>query len=86
MRRAAAGAQGRWYPPERKDNIAVTDAFDALTTDRPYRKAVGRSSALEELVREGGTHFAFLPEYSMKALLRGMLVKARMIEGIKEVG
>jgi HD-GYP domain-containing protein (c-di-GMP phosphodiesterase class II) len=37
--------------------IAIADAFDALTTDRPYRKAIDRAAALEELERKGGTQF-----------------------------
>ncbi len=31
--------------------IAVSDTFDALTTDRPYRKAVGRQQAFDEMRR-----------------------------------
>ena len=31
--------------------ITVADSFDALTTDRPYRKARGRDEAMREIVR-----------------------------------
>jgi putative two-component system response regulator len=31
---------------------AVADVFDALTSDRPYRRAIGAADALEELWRE----------------------------------
>ncbi len=37
--------------------IAVCDAFDAMTTDRPYRAAMDEESALAELVRCAGTQF-----------------------------
>lgn len=37
--------------------IAVADAFDALTTDRPYRKAITRDAACEELSKGAGTHY-----------------------------
>lgn len=37
--------------------IAIADAFDALTTDRPYHTALPFSPALAELARGAGTHF-----------------------------
>jgi HD-GYP domain-containing protein (c-di-GMP phosphodiesterase class II) len=37
--------------------IAVCDAFDAMTTDRPYRSAISVDEALEELRRCAGTQF-----------------------------
>lgn len=37
--------------------IAIADAFDALTTDRPYHTALPFSAALAELARGAGTHF-----------------------------
>jgi two-component system cell cycle response regulator len=37
--------------------IAVCDAWDAMTTDRPYKRAMTRSSALIELERCAGTQF-----------------------------
>jgi diguanylate cyclase (GGDEF)-like protein len=38
--------------------IAVVDAFDAMTTDRPYRAAMPVAAALDELRRHAGTQFA----------------------------
>jgi HD-GYP domain-containing protein (c-di-GMP phosphodiesterase class II) len=35
--------------------VAVADTYDAMTTDRPYRKAMGREVAIEELKRCSGT-------------------------------
>ena len=56
---------GRGYPHGLKvDEISlgcailnVCDAFDAMTSDRPYRKALSVEQAMEELVRFQGTQF-----------------------------
>jgi diguanylate cyclase (GGDEF)-like protein len=37
--------------------IAVVDAYDAMTNDRPYRAAMPAAAALEELARHAGTQF-----------------------------
>lgn len=37
--------------------VSVADAFDAMTHDRPYRKAAPVSSAVEELRRSSGSQF-----------------------------
>ncbi len=37
--------------------IGIADAFDAMTTDRPYRRALSPESALEEVLRCTGTQF-----------------------------
>ncbi len=37
--------------------IAVADAFDAMTSDRPYRRAMPPWQALEEIVANSGTQF-----------------------------
>ncbi len=37
--------------------LAVTDSFDAMTSDRPYRSALTVEEALEELKRNKGTQF-----------------------------
>lgn len=37
--------------------IAVVDAFDAMCSDRPYRKAMSREEAIAELIREKGKQF-----------------------------
>jgi putative two-component system response regulator len=50
--------------------VAIADVFDALTTERPYKKAFPVSRALEILVAERGRHFdpacidAFLLSYA----------------------
>ncbi|WP_041275127.1 HD-GYP domain-containing protein [Desulfotomaculum nigrificans] len=56
---------GRGYPRGLKGEeipllsriLAVADAFDAMTNDRPYRKAMSREESLAELERNAGTQF-----------------------------
>ena len=56
---------GKGYPNKLKgENItlgarilAVADSFDAMVTDRPYRKAFPRNQAIEELRKGSGTQF-----------------------------
>jgi len=36
---------------------SVADAYDAMTTNRIYRKAIGHEQALEEIIRNSGTQF-----------------------------
>ena len=62
------GLKGRDIPILAKI-VAVADTYDAMTTDRPYRKAMDREGAVEELRRCAGTQFdkkivdAFLEAY-----------------------
>jgi putative two-component system response regulator len=37
--------------------ILVSDAYDAMTTDRPYRKAIGHERAIAELKKHAGKQF-----------------------------
>jgi len=37
--------------------IAVADVFDALLSDRPYRKGMGLYEALDSVIASAGTHF-----------------------------
>ena len=37
--------------------VFVVDAFHAMTSDRPYRKAMTRDSARREMQRHAGTQF-----------------------------
>lgn len=37
--------------------IAVSDAFDAMTTDRPYRKRLSNEETIGEIKRQGGRQF-----------------------------
>lgn len=47
--------------------LAVADAFDAMTSDRPYRKAMAREEAINELVKYSGTQF---DPHVVKAFIR----------------
>lgn len=38
--------------------IALADAFDAMTTDRPYRQALSTEAAITEIMRFRGTQFS----------------------------
>ncbi len=57
---------GNGYPDGKKGDeiplhaqvIALADAFDAMTTDRPYRQALDTEEALEEILRFRGTQFS----------------------------
>ena len=56
---------GRGYPdglggeaiPMAAAIMAVADTFDAMTSDRPYRKGLSRETAMEEIRRCSGTQF-----------------------------
>ncbi len=37
--------------------LALADAFDAMTSERPYRGALSEEAALEEIRQKRGTHF-----------------------------
>ncbi len=37
--------------------ISIADAYDAMTTDRPYRRAMSRENAIAELIKHSGTQF-----------------------------
>lgn len=56
---------GKGYPRRQKNSeipifsriISIADAYDAMTSDRPYRKALSKVAAIEELQRNAGTQF-----------------------------
>ena len=50
------GSAGADIPPEARV-LAVADAFDAMTSDRPYRPALAQARAVAELERCAGTQF-----------------------------
>jgi len=51
-----SGKAGEEIPVEARV-LAVADAFDAMTSDRPYRRALTREQALAEVDRCAGTQF-----------------------------
>ncbi len=50
------GLKGEEIPLEARI-IAIADAYDAMTCDRPYRKALDKNKAIEEIKRHAGTQF-----------------------------
>ena len=66
--------------PEGARLLAVVDAFDAMTSTRPYRRALPFSRALGEIERCGGSQFdpifasAFLEAWSAGALRTAAVV------------
>ncbi len=51
-----SGKSGEEIPVEARV-LAIADAFDAMTSDRPYRRALTREEALAEVERCAGTQF-----------------------------
>jgi diguanylate cyclase (GGDEF)-like protein/putative nucleotidyltransferase with HDIG domain len=68
---------GRGYPEGRSAQdvplesaiIAVADAYEAMTSERPYRRALATDAAADELRREAGRQFR---SDVVEALLRGV--------------
>lgn len=50
------GLKGEEIPLESRI-IAILDAYNAMTTNRPYRKAITHKEAISELERHSGTQF-----------------------------
>ncbi|CCO07545.1 sensor domain-containing diguanylate cyclase/phosphohydrolase [Desulforamulus hydrothermalis] len=50
------GLQGEEIPLECR-MLAIADAYDAMTSDRPYRRAMPRQAALAELAKGAGEQF-----------------------------
>ncbi|VAV85011.1 Metal dependent phosphohydrolase, HD region [hydrothermal vent metagenome] len=70
-----AGLKGEGIPLHAKI-IAIADTFDALTTDRPYRDALDKRSALAELNVKAGTHFdPYLVDIFCKTILEKAAAK-----------
>jgi HD-GYP domain-containing protein (c-di-GMP phosphodiesterase class II) len=55
--------------------ITVADAFDAMTTDRPYRKGMPPWEAMEEIVKNRGKQFDPEVVDSFKQVVRGKMEK-----------
>lgn len=56
---------GKGYPNGIKGNeiplmariVSIADAYDAMTSDRPYRRAMTKKAALDEILKNSGTQF-----------------------------
>lgn len=70
---------GKGYPDGLQDGqipmaaaiMAVADAFDAMTSDRPYRKGMSKEVAIEEIKRNSGTQFHPVVVKAMVELYEG---------------
>lgn len=73
---------GKGYPRKLKGEqihlyariVALADAFDAMTSDRVYRKAMSVEEAVEEIKRNSGTQFdPFVVEAFLRAYQNGLI-------------
>ena len=54
--------------------ICIADAYEAMTSDRPYRKALSNEAAIKELRRCSGTQFdSDLVEAFMEVVMEDVL-------------
>jgi len=69
-----SGLKGDAIPLEAR-LLHVADAFDAMTSDRPYRSSLGNKEAIRRIVADSGKHFdpaivsVFLKVVERKGLL-----------------
>jgi len=58
--------------------LAIADAFDAMTSDRPYRKALSLDLAIAELHDNAGSQFdpELVPVFS-EAIEEGIIFRSR---------
>jgi putative nucleotidyltransferase with HDIG domain len=61
--------------------LMISDSYDAMTTDRPYRKALTKEKAISELVKYSGTQFH--PELA-KCFIEEVLIKENEKPRIEE--
>jgi hypothetical protein len=79
------GLRGAQIPPE-SCIVSVCDAFNAMTTDRPYRRALSLETTLDELRSGSGTQFCPPVVDALIALIeedRGMVGPATVDEEIE---
>lgn len=75
---------GRGYPdglagdriPRMARILAVADTYDAMTSDRPYRKGLPAEVALAEITKGAGTQFDPEMAYAFCSMLRGVAMAA----------
>lgn len=59
--------------------VAVVDSYDAMTTDRPYRKARASELALGELRREAGTLYSKEVVDALNAVVQAISAREAMV-------
>ena len=77
-----AGLKGEEIPLSARI-IAVADVFDALLSDRPYRKSIGVFNALDNIVNASGSRFDPKTVEALQRILNrgGEEVVAEVLEG-----
>ncbi|MGB6066779.1 MAG: response regulator [Desulfomonilaceae bacterium] len=69
--------------------VAIADVYDALTTERRYKRSYSHEEAREIIVREKGKHFdpelveAFLEAEDKFEATRDRIVKDRFVQGLR---
>lgn len=58
--------------------ISLADAFDAMTSDRPYKKAMSKDASIEQLVLHSGTQF----DPQLVTIFIDMLTNAETAESV----
>lgn len=67
--------------------ISVADTFDAMTSDRPYRKGLADEVAIEELRKFAGVQFdpdvvkAFIEAYNNGKIISCRMIDSQMVQG-----
>ena len=56
----------------------VCDSYHAMTSDRPYRRALSREAAMEEIARESGSQFCPTAAQALLEILRADVVGRRL--------
>ena len=66
--------------------VFACDAYNAMTTDRPYRGAMPREAAIEELRANTGTQFdPKIVSALVTVVERGALTSVTSIDGVRAV-
>ena len=66
--------------------VFACDAYNAMTTDRPYRGAMPREAAIEELHSNTGTQFdPKIVSALVTVVERGALASVTSIDGVRAV-
>jgi len=61
--------------------VAVADAYQAMTSDRPYRRALSKMDAMEELVWYSGSQFDPVVANILIKILQGQQIQPRLATG-----
>jgi HD-GYP domain-containing protein (c-di-GMP phosphodiesterase class II) len=84
---------GRGYPDGLKGEeiplaariVFVCDAYNAMTTDRPYRAAMSTDDAVAELVTNAGTQFDPEAVEALVGAVRDGLTERSSVDGVRAV-